>query len=78
MVPAALKSLNHTNDKNSISNQYPQPTTHQHKTKSYPVFSSLTRMNGKSEIAGQLCILSKNLPTGRTSEENSCHGWSVA
>ena len=27
MVPAALMSLNHTNDTYSMSNQYPQPTT---------------------------------------------------
>ena len=26
MVPAALMSVNHTNDKYSMSNQYPQPT----------------------------------------------------
>ena len=28
MVPAALMSLNHTNDRYSMSSQYPQPTTH--------------------------------------------------
>ena len=27
-VPAALMSLNHTNDRYSMFNQYPQPTTH--------------------------------------------------
>ena len=47
MSPAALTSLNHNNDRYSISNQYPQPTTHQHKTDSYPVFSSLRTMNRK-------------------------------
>ena len=41
MSPAALTSLNHNNDRYSISNQYPQPTTHQPRTDSYPVFSSL-------------------------------------
>ena len=28
MAPAALMSLNHTNGRYSMSNQYPQPTTH--------------------------------------------------
>ena len=28
MVPAALMSLNHTTDRYSMSNNYPQPTTH--------------------------------------------------
>ena len=32
MSPAALTSLNHNNDRYSISNQYPQPTTHQFRT----------------------------------------------
>ena len=40
MVPAALISLNHTNDRYSMSDQYTQPTTHQTRTDSYPVFSS--------------------------------------
>ena len=47
MSPAALKSLNHNNDSYSISNQYPQPTTHQSRTDSYPVFSSLRTMDSK-------------------------------
>ena len=41
MSPAALTSLTHKNDRYSISNQYPQPTTHQPRTDSNPVFSSL-------------------------------------
>ena len=32
MVPAALMSLNHTNDTYSMFNQYPQPTTQQPRT----------------------------------------------
>ena len=32
VVPAALMSLNHTNDKYSMSNQFPQPTIHQPRT----------------------------------------------
>ena len=47
MVPAALMSLNHTNDRYSMSNKYPQPTTHQARTDSYPVFSSLRTMRSK-------------------------------
>ena len=47
MVPAALMSLNHTNDRYSKTNQYPQPTTHQPITESHPVFSSLRRMDSQ-------------------------------
>ena len=47
MAPAALTSLNHNTDRYSISNQYPQPTTHQPRTDSYPVFFSLRTMNNK-------------------------------
>ena len=47
MVPAALMSLNHTNDKYSMSNQYPQPTTHQPRTNSHPLFSSLRKMDSQ-------------------------------
>ena len=49
MVPAALMSLNHTNDRYSMSKQYPQPTTHQPRQDSYPLFSSLRTMNSKSK-----------------------------
>ena len=47
MVPAALMSLNHTNDRYSMSSQYPQPSTHRSKTDSYPVFFSLRTMDSK-------------------------------
>ena len=47
MVPGARLLLNHTNDRYSMSNQYPQPTTHQPRTDSYPVFSSLRTMEKK-------------------------------
>ena len=47
MVPAALMSLNPSNDRYSMSNQYPQPTTHQTRTDSCPVFSSLRTMDIK-------------------------------
>ena len=40
-------SLNHTNDTYSKFNQYPQPTTQQRRTESYPVFSSLRTMDSK-------------------------------
>ena len=39
--PAAFISLNHTNDTYFMSNKYPQPTTHQPRTDSYPAISSL-------------------------------------
>ena len=47
MVPATLMSLNYTNDGYPMSNQFPQPTTHQPRTDSYPVFSSLKRMGSQ-------------------------------
>ena len=47
MVPAALMSLSRTNDTYSMFNQYPQPTTQQPRADSYPVFSSLRRMNSE-------------------------------
>ena len=47
MSPAALTSLNHNYDTYSMSNQYPQPTTHQSRTDSYPVFFSLRTMDSK-------------------------------
>ena len=45
MLSAALMSLNHTNETFSMFNQYPQPTTQQPRTDSYPVFSSLRKMD---------------------------------
>ena len=47
MSPAALTSLNHKNDTYSMSNQYPQPTTHQSRTHSSSVFFSLRTMDSK-------------------------------
>ena len=49
MVPEALMSLNHTNDRDSRSNQHPQPSTHQPRTDSYPVFSSMRTMDSKKK-----------------------------
>ena len=49
MVPSALISLNHTNDTYSRFNQYPQPTTQHSRADSYPLFSSLRKMDSKSK-----------------------------
>ena len=70
MSPAALTSLNHNNDRYSISNQYPQPTTHQPGTDSYPVFSSLRTMNSKTKgLRVSFAFFQKNyLPDGRVNE----------
>ena len=70
MVRAALMSLNHTNDRYSMSNQYPQPSSHQPRTDSYPVFSSLRTMDSKRK---GLCVSSaffqrNYLPEGRVNE----------
>ena len=45
MVPAAFMSLNHTKDTYTMFKQYPQSTTQQPRTDSYPVFSSLRTMD---------------------------------
>ena len=47
MVPAALMSLSHTNDTNSMFHQYPQSTTQQPRADSYPMFSPIRKMIGK-------------------------------
>ena len=70
MVPAALMSLNHTNDRYSMSNQYPQPSTHQTRTDSYPVFSSLRTMDSKMKgLRVSFAFFQRNyLPDGRVNE----------
>ena len=55
--PAALTWLNHKIDRYSISNQYPQPTTQQPRTGSYPVFSWLRTMNSKKKILDCASVL---------------------
>ena len=69
-VPAALMSLKHTNDRNSMSNQFPQPTTHQPRTDSYPVFSSLRMMDSKWKgLRVSFAFFQRNyLPDGRVNE----------
>ena len=68
--PAALTLLNHNNDRYSISNQYPQPTTHQPRTDSCPVFSSLRTMNSKRKgVRVSFAFFQRNyLPDGRVNE----------
>ena len=63
-------SLNHTNDRYSMSNQYPQPTTHQPRTDSYPVFSSLRKMDSlKKGLRVSFAFLQQNyLPDGRVNK----------
>ena len=70
MVPADLISLSHTNDRYSMSNQYPQPTDHQPRTDSYPVFSSLRRMDSqRTGLRVSFAFFQRNyLPDGRVNE----------
>ena len=70
MSPAALTPLNHNNDRYSISNQYPQPTAHQPRTDSNPVFSSLRTMNsGRKGLRVSFAFFQRNyLPDGRENE----------
>ena len=53
-----------------MSNQYPQPTTHQHTTDSYPVFSSLQTMDSKRKgLRFNFAIFQQNyVPNGRVNE----------
>ena len=70
MVPAALMSLNHTNGTYLMFNQYPQPTTQQPITDSYPVFSSLRTMDSKRKgLRVSFAFFQRNhLPDGRVNE----------
>ena len=70
MVPAAFISLKHTKDTYAMSNQYPQPTTHQPGTDSYPVFSSLRTMDSKRKrLRASFAFFQRNyVPDGRVNE----------
>ena len=70
MVPAALMSISRTNGRYSMSNQYPQPTTHQPRKDSYPVFSSLRRMDSQRKgLCVSFAFFQQNyLPDGRENE----------
>ena len=70
MVPAAPMSLNHTNDRDSMSNQYPQPTTHQYRRDSYPVLFSLRTMGSRRKrmLMSFAFFQNKYLPDRRENE----------
>ena len=63
-------SLNHTNATYSMFNQYPQPTTQQLRTDSYPEFSSLRTMDSKRKglRVSFAFFRRKYLPDGRVNE----------
>ena len=69
-IPAALTSLNCTNDRYSMSNQCPQATTHQPRTDSYPGFSSLRAMDSRrKDVRVSFAFFHRsNLPDGRVNE----------
>ena len=73
MIPATLMSLNHPNDRYSMSNQYPQPTTHQPRTDSYPVLSSMRMMDSKRKgLSVSFAFFQGNyLPDGRVNETDA-------
>ena len=70
LVPAAHLSLCHTNDTYCLFNQYPQLTTQQPRTDSYPVFSSLRTMDSKRKrLRVSFAFFQRNyLPDGRMNE----------
>ena len=63
-------SFNQTKDTYSMFNQYPQPTTQQPRTDSYPVFSSLRTMDSKRKgLRVSFAFFQRNyLPDGRVNE----------
>ena len=63
-------SLTHTNDRYSFSNKYHQPTIHQPRTHSYPVFSSLRTMDSKRKgLRVSFAFFQRNyLPDRRVNE----------
>ena len=67
MIVAALMSTNHTNDRDSMSNQYLQTTIHQLRTNSYPVLSSLQTMDTKRKVVRVSIAISQKI-TYRTNE----------
>ena len=71
MVPAALMSLNHTNDRYSMSNLNLQPTTHLPRTDWTPVFPSLWTMDNESKdcASALLSFIRNYLPNGRVKEK---------
>ena len=70
IVLAAFISLNHTNDTYSVSTQYPQLKTHQSRTDSQPVFSSLRSTDSKRKgLRVSFAFYQRNyLPDGRLNE----------
>ena len=57
-------SLNQANDRYSMSNQCPNPTTHQPRTDSYPVFYSLRRMDSKRKgLRVSFAFFQQNYPS---------------
>ena len=70
MVPAALMSPNLTNDSYSMSNHNPQPTTHLPRTDTYPVLSSLRRMDSQRKgWRVKFAFFQRNyIPDGRVNE----------
>ena len=70
MALATLMPLNHTNDTCCIPKQYPQPTTHQPRTDSYPVLSSVRTLDSKRKglRVSFVFFQRNNLPYGRVNE----------
>ena len=82
MFAATPMSLDHTNDRHFMSDQYPQPTIHRPRTDSCPIFSSLRTMDSKRKgLRVSFAVFQKKLLTGRTSEQNNCYSrgaeWSL-
>ena len=70
MIPAALILINLTRDRDSMSNHYPQPTTHQPRTDSKPVLSSFRTLELKRKtLPVSLAFYQTNyLPDRRVNE----------
>ena len=81
LYAATLITLNHMTDGDTMSNQYPQITTHQPRTDVYLLFCLLRPMKREREREndGALGLHSskKKLPTRWTRERNSSYGWGL-
>ena len=70
MIPTALMSLNHTNDTNSMFNQFHQLTIQPPKTDPYPVLSTLWTMDSERKcLRITFALFQRNyLPDGQMNE----------
>ena len=77
MIPAVFMSLLLTIDRDSVSNQYPQPTTQQPKRVSYHVFSSMRTIHSeRKRLRVSFAFVHRNnQPDGRVNGTVATYGF---